>query len=384
MENDKILLANNNSTIQKVIEITFQRWPITFSTVTDTKQLFEKLSVESFNLIILDNKITTPEALVEITSKIKTRVPSSKVLLMLNNSETFPRNLLTKAGIDDHILKPFESKDFINRCKKLLVSKSQFPSETIENAHNNIANQGNDMHDHQLHQELSEWTIPVPTIIGHDAETITPIPEVILSADDSVSEKKISSMDITDEFNIELLDDHHSNLNVEDEDDRPTNPTMSRPNWSNNQDNKQDNQNKKTSILDKLTPMDDLILDDNLGPDPELENNYPKNHPTPEKIDLSDEISSDDFWQETTKRSIPVSEPTESIQSLPPNQEHQQVYDLETIVNKLKEELTPLIENYVKQYCKETVEKVAWEIIPDLAENLIKKELTKLSESIEN
>ena len=51
---------------------------------------------------------------------------------------------------------------------------------------------------------------------------------------------------------------------------------------------------------------------------------------------------------------------------------------------ELREKLTPVVEDFVKQYCRENVEKIAWEIIPDLAENLIKKEIQKISDSIMN
>ncbi len=49
---------------------------------------------------------------------------------------------------------------------------------------------------------------------------------------------------------------------------------------------------------------------------------------------------------------------------------------------ELEEKLKPILEEYVKNYCRESIEKVAWEIIPDLAENLIKQELAKIADSI--
>ena len=47
------------------------------------------------------------------------------------------------------------------------------------------------------------------------------------------------------------------------------------------------------------------------------------------------------------------------------------------------DELKPMIEAIVKQYCEDTINKVAWEVIPDLAENLIKEELKEISQKIE-
>jgi hypothetical protein len=48
----------------------------------------------------------------------------------------------------------------------------------------------------------------------------------------------------------------------------------------------------------------------------------------------------------------------------------------------VKAAVRPIIEQMVQEYCKKTLEKVAWEVIPDLAENIIKKELQRISDSI--
>jgi CheY-like chemotaxis protein len=56
----------------------------------------------------------------------------------------------------------------------------------------------------------------------------------------------------------------------------------------------------------------------------------------------------------------------------------------EELKEKLKEQLTPVVEEFVKSYCQENIEKIAWEVIPDLAENLIKKEIQKISDNILN
>jgi hypothetical protein len=44
--------------------------------------------------------------------------------------------------------------------------------------------------------------------------------------------------------------------------------------------------------------------------------------------------------------------------------------------------LKDIVREVVAEYCRQGVDKVAWEVIPDLAENLIKKELQKLSDKV--
>ena len=52
------------------------------------------------------------------------------------------------------------------------------------------------------------------------------------------------------------------------------------------------------------------------------------------------------------------------------------------LVEKLKVALTPMLQEMIKEVCRQSAEKVAWEVIPDLAENLIRKEIKTLSDSV--
>jgi hypothetical protein len=54
------------------------------------------------------------------------------------------------------------------------------------------------------------------------------------------------------------------------------------------------------------------------------------------------------------------------------------------LVEKLKIALRPMIEEMVKEFCRQSAEKVAWEVIPDLAENLIRKEIKEISDSVQH
>lgn len=44
--------------------------------------------------------------------------------------------------------------------------------------------------------------------------------------------------------------------------------------------------------------------------------------------------------------------------------------------------MTPVIEEMIRKICRDKVEQIAWEVIPDLAENLIKKEIREISDSV--
>ncbi len=57
--------------------------------------------------------------------------------------------------------------------------------------------------------------------------------------------------------------------------------------------------------------------------------------------------------------------------------------DEDAIVQKIMAKLTPLLEAKLKDYCKTSVERIAWEVIPDLAENLIREEIKKIESQTE-
>ena len=92
--------------------------------------------------------------------------------------------------------------------------------------------------------------------------------------------------------------------------------------------------------------------------------------------ELDKEKSPENFW---TVDAIPS---PSSTQKAMPSYEYR--LDEEKIVSRVKELLTVELSPLVERYCQDTVEKVAWEVIPDLAENLIKKEIEKIAKSTED
>ena len=68
-----------------------------------------------------------------------------------------------------------------------------------------------------------------------------------------------------------------------------------------------------------------------------------------------------------------------------PKQEKRASFDEKTeaeIVEKVKEALTPALEKIVKDLFSEKIEQIAWEVIPDLAENIIKHEVEEIAKQV--
>ena len=56
--------------------------------------------------------------------------------------------------------------------------------------------------------------------------------------------------------------------------------------------------------------------------------------------------------------------------------------DLQQVSGQMQDLIRPELDKLVQEYCQKTIEHVAWEIIPDLAENLIKQHLESIAEEM--
>ncbi|MEX1099502.1 MAG: hypothetical protein WEB87_03690, partial [Bacteriovoracaceae bacterium] len=100
----------------------------------------------------------------------------------------------------------------------------------------------------------------------------------------------------------------------------------------------------------------------------------------PEDI-MQEDIMQEDIMQEDIMQEE-NSEPAASAQTYAPDLSAMSEEIQSKLEKELEQKLSPLVERFVKDYCKNQIEKVAWEVIPDLAENIIKKEIQKISDSI--
>jgi len=170
----------------------------------------------------------------------------------------------------------------------------------------------------------------------------------------------------------------------------------------------------------KLVSLEDLAPDEEEEDDEQLDVTDPLiESPSPNQLDMANEIDSDvspdEFWAVDDKASasneltineyvegaganpdmVDMSEThvdseedskSESSESHSHSHVQEQVVeveiDKEEILASITESLKPMIEEMVRELCRDKVEQIAWEVIPDLAENLIKKEIREISDSV--
>ncbi|MBL6988627.1 MAG: response regulator [Bacteriovoracaceae bacterium] len=439
----KILVADDSPTIQKVVRITLANSPYEITECTSEEALFDKLKDANFDLVLLDFTLSENKSGHELTKGIKDLNPKCKVMALLGTFDTVDENILREVGVDDTIVKPFEGRQFISTCEKLLGEGITIDSGPVEQ------DIGGEVELEAIEDETpedkdQEWTLNAP-IVEDSSEVDTPsmdveddnpleveetplenetdtnmlseeieqwgikIPEVIDGVEQVEDEAKMLEIPPVISQGIENLIDSISFEAVKEQDEpmiQPEEPIIEpeepiQPQESITPDELEDIEaDKQPSDQEEVVrPLD---LSDKLSMTEEeidfLGLNEENNFDSSDGFDLEEEIqkdmSPDEFWavdrdddtnapeSQTDARPIQLTPKKQNGPEINETQSAQEPIDKEALVNALKESLSPAIEAMVKQFCEKTVEQVAWDVIPDLAENLIKKELENISKSL--
>ncbi|MGH9750506.1 MAG: response regulator [Candidatus Polarisedimenticolia bacterium] len=118
-----ILLADDSITIQKVVELTFSDADYQVVCVGNGAQALRKLGEVRPDIVLLD--VIMPEKNgYEVCEQIK-RHPSTSgipVLLLTGTFEPFDKKRAEAAGADGHLTKPFESQLLVSRVEELIAA----------------------------------------------------------------------------------------------------------------------------------------------------------------------------------------------------------------------------------------------------------------------
>jgi len=268
------------------------------------------------------------------------------------------------------------------------------PDFDVENTHSNNST--------NLHVEVESWGISIPDIIGKPAgeSGSLEIPNIIEEketgllptganleypdSDSSVGKYASSKMVRIDSLTVDLADDDDEQ---NDSTEEIALAKLSSDGWENDVNNNQEDDEYWTeNEIDKLDKKPNAesmfkVVEEEAQEGQIFIQQEEEDEGTDEisLVNLADEV------ENTVREGASLkSENSEVNEEFFKNKikEIIAVHYEEDIINRLKEHMGPLLEKYVHQYCKETIEKVTWEIIPDLAENLIKKELKKITDSI--
>ena len=303
----RILIADDSVTIQKVIEMTLASENYELDSCLSEDELFEKLNSTHYDLIVMDFNLSSKRTGLELADEICRVNNETPIMVMLGAFDNIDEESWDRNTICEKIVKPFNSKDFIEKCSRLLKKNEQQDIhehwniggmdkyQESQEKDEEIWDNGNDflLDGNRLQQEVQEWGVGVPEIIG------------------------------SDEINTAM----ESLPAVINEESKPIDD----------------------SLLEKLSEeqIDKKSLENNL------------------------DINVNEFW--SIDREKDVSEISLKEENKNPH------FDKNITEEEIRDALKPALEEVVKKYCSQKVEEVAWEVIPDLAENLIRSEIKEIS-----
>jgi DNA-binding response OmpR family regulator len=377
----KVLVADDSLTIQKVIGITLANSGYDLVECVNEDDLIRKVESNKYDLILLDFNLSDTKSGYELSKQIHKANPEAGIIIMLGTFDTIDEGQFGTCGITDKIVKPFESSKFIKKCRDVL--EGAVPRQTFFEEPKDEVQQDKEF----INDDLDLWTVDAPKIQSND-----------------------SDIQFDDEINL----------------DNPLDPLKSEiQGWGFQTDSLESKFGKnfppvieevsEDSILNRLQASSQFVESASEDID-EDETDPGYTIPFELKKDLiseiEEDISADAFW--AVDEVVPVkaneysdivatnldevtADLTDTVSKFKQSEARAATQvtssaeadtiihmDQDELVEKLKASLRPMIEELVRDFCRQNAEKIAWEIIPDLAENLIRKEIKEISDSVKH
>lgn len=407
----RVLVADDSQTIQKVIKITFASQDFELTPVLDEEEIFNTSG--DFDLILLDFGLS--EDGYSLGKKVKEKFASTPILAMLGTFDIIDEDKLRNSGYSDKVVKPFETEKFISLCSDLIENGTSedvtASSDIQEESDDEFEGWGvdntaqpefeiedktqefvlDDKHDLEsledeetiegtdLSSELDGWGFDPTNLKGSDVtgdfDSLPPVIEnqVEMPEAPAINEESTSSiLDVSNYFG-NLDDELGDDFLEEPKEEIQELPVIEEPIIEEPASEfSSEELLSKEDVEDEEAPLE--ISDENLWDiDEEVSQAFSSPEEDEHEIDVSNASEmNDNFSFDRTTTAIVNKGAVKQTASV----------DMEGLKDSLKAEVAPIIEKYAKEYCEQNLEKIIWEIVPDLAENLIKKELKNISKQV--
>jgi CheY-like chemotaxis protein len=120
---NKLLLADDSLTIQKVVELVLVHENFEIKAVNDGEQALALIETFVPDIVLADIEMPKLNGY-ELCEKIKNNMATASipVVLLAGAFEPFDEEYAKTVGADDFIIKPFESQELISKVKSLLIN----------------------------------------------------------------------------------------------------------------------------------------------------------------------------------------------------------------------------------------------------------------------
>ena len=129
----KLLLADDSITVQRVIELTFSDEGLDIVTVGDGAQAIEHLRRDRADIVLADLNMPNVDgyAVAEHVKRTPDLVAQTRVVLLTGAFEPVDRDRAQKIGVDGILAKPFEPQVAIELVRQLLAQPPLSPPRTV-------------------------------------------------------------------------------------------------------------------------------------------------------------------------------------------------------------------------------------------------------------
>jgi DNA-binding response OmpR family regulator len=444
MSSNKILVVDDAAMIQKVVEMTLEGHGFDLFRCLNLPELKKMLKADEYQLILLDYSLSQDLSGADLLKFIRSVDPRVPIVVMVSVLEELNENILDSYNIAAKLEKPFRNQALIQICRDHIYKGSYDDEETNEDeGQNDVIEEESQLEvEEPAHKEdLSDWVVDT-TNTNLQSDSIHELindslwdetePEISLETEEPnhlVNElvgwgmeipRKIGKEDkifgdrppiIQETSALNLIDDDNSDeveLDIEEETILPTQEDLSYPDVNQIQEELEVQDKEAAQPKIRLIPVDELASDSDNDDDDSTDDgemfelsdddtdpsyNVLEKFGSDLKQEIESEISPEDFWAAEETGSFGVDSDSATVsgaieRTIPETSDNTQiasqlpVISKEEILEKLKEDLTPIIEKWLNDNYKQAIERVAWEVIPDLAENLIRQEIKSISDSV--
>ncbi len=393
----KIVIADDGLTIQKVIKITLANENYELIECLSEADLHKTISEHQPNLVLLDFNLSENKTGYDLAKEIK-EISSTKIIMMYGTYDNINEDLFEEAGINSHIVKPFDGAKFINLCRNM-VSDSQLdqpgpiedemsiddgwvvnqPDVIEEEEEISTENVVTSEEMNHLEQGMQDWGIDVPGVIGDASDTeLTDLPPVISSeaetevditlpsdddleypSDSGPKSKLISIDDLQEGSEVNFTKE----ISLDDTKGTKTEEEIQQIEALIADEDDEEYEVEDSAAEADLWAVDDVSEEDNVVDESLEQAGAEEDFDKPQLDDIEIELETN----------TAIDEPAASSElSLAPDE----------LEEKIRAIIAPMVEKIMREEIERAVDKVAWEVIPDLAENLIKKELKSVTDAV--
>lgn len=119
-----IVAADDSVTMRKVLEITFSGTDLKCVTAASADAAMERVKADKPQVVIADVSMD-PKTGYDLCAAVKQSAPGTRVLILSSKHNPYDAARGSAVGVDDHMDKPFDTQQMLDRVRKLIEAKPE-------------------------------------------------------------------------------------------------------------------------------------------------------------------------------------------------------------------------------------------------------------------